>query len=114
MKHQIGHLDREITFLQKIVTDGDSNEDKITGWEEITDATVPAAKIENKGNELALADRVMYTQPTHFLIRYRSDITVEMRVVYDEKIYEITSTIEEGRRRFLTVVTNLIDNETWT
>jgi len=115
VKTQIGHFDREVIFLEKTITDGDSNEDKITGWAEIaTDATVPASKQESRGNELALADRVTYAQPTHFIIRYRDDITVEMRLVCEQKVYEITSTVEEGRRRFLTIVTNLIDNEVWT
>lgn len=115
VKHQIGHLDREVTFLQGIYETGLSNERKLTGWEEIaSDPTVPASKKESKGTELALADRLTYAQPTHFTIRWRSDITVEMRLVCDQKVYEITSTIEEGRRRFLTIVSNLIDNEAWT
>ena len=44
-REQIGSLDREIIFLQKIIVDGDSNEDKIEGWEEIdTDPLVPASR----------------------------------------------------------------------
>lgn len=115
VSEQIGKMDREITFLQGIYENGDSNEDKLIGWEEIDDyPTVSAAKIENRGGELALADRVTHTQTTTFLIRYRSDISNRMRVVCDERVYEIISTVEEGRRRFLTVVTNLIDNVFWT
>lgn len=114
-REQIGSLDREIIFLQKIVEDGDSNGDNETGWEEIdTDPTVPASKKEYKGNENPLADRLTYGQPTHFVIRYRTDITVEMRIVYESRQYEIVSINEEGRRRFLTIVTNLLDNVYWT
>ena len=55
-----------------------------------------------------------YSQTTHFVIRYRDDVTVEMRVVCESKVYEIISMQEEGRKRFLTVVTNLLDNVFYT
>ena len=114
-REQIGSLDRVSIFLQKIIVDGDSNEDKIEGWEEIdTDPLVPASRKEMKGGEHALADRLTYSQTTHFVIRYRDDVTVEMRVVCESKVYEIISMQEEGRKRFLTVVTNLLDNVFYT
>lgn len=114
-REHIGRFDRELTFIQKIVIDGDSNEDRLTGWEEIdTNPTVSARKEERTGNEGMNADRLAYTQPTLFVIRYRDDITVEMRAVCDSKVYEITSVTEEGRRRFLHIMTTIIDNEYFT
>lgn len=115
VSEQIGKLDRQVTFLQKITVDGDSNEDKVTGWEEIdTDPTVSASRKEHKGSEIALADRVAVSQLVHFTIRFRSDITNEMRIVCEQKVYEVHSQMELGRRRYLTIVASLIDNLLWT
>jgi SPP1 family predicted phage head-tail adaptor len=112
-KIHIGRLDREITFIQPIIEDGDSNEDKITGWEEIDSfPTVSAAKKELTGTVYTQADRLTYTQQTEWIIRYRDDINVRMRIVYSTKVYEIINIIEpdESRSRYLKIVSNLLDN----
>ena len=54
-------MDRRISFLKKIVTDGDSNEDYTGGWEKI--ASVPdvwAYKQDLRGKEVVVADKVQY------------------------------------------------------
>jgi len=114
-KEQIGRFDREITFIQSIEVDGISNEDKKIGWEEIENyPTVSAKKRNLKGNEVPIADRLNAIYPVVFTIRYRDDLNEKMRVVCDGKVYEITAPIEEpedGRRRFLNVYANYLDNE---
>lgn len=113
----IGTLDREITFIQYVVEVGESNEDKITSWEEIaTDPNVNAAKIENGGNTFVQADRLTWNQQTRWVIRWRDDLNVRMRLVWDTKVYEILNISEsdESRRRFLNIETNLLDNEYFT
>lgn len=117
-KEQIGRFDREITFLQKIEEDGNSNEDKTIGWEEIDNyPTVSAKKRNLKGIEVPIADRLNAIYPVVFTIRFRDDVNEKMRVVCEGKVYEITAPIEEpeeGRRRYLNVYANLVDNEYWT
>lgn len=112
---QVGKLDREISFIRPVQETGDSNEDKLIDWELVSGyTTVSAGKKELKGNELVAADRIMYFQPTEWTIRYPdslSDLTVKMRIVCDTRVYEITSIIEgDGRKRFLKIMTSLLDN----
>ena len=87
---RIGHLDRRITLIQPIITTGDSNEDKVTGWE-VLDSTpdVWAEKIENSGRTLVDADRVTFSQTTSWIIRFREDLNVRNRLVFNTKVYEI-------------------------
>ncbi len=115
----IGKLDRRITFIEPIYETGESNEDKVIGWETVEYyERISANKKELKGNELVAGDRVMYFQPTQWTVRYPSslsDLTVKMRIVHDMRVYEITSIIEgDGRKRFLKIMTNLLDNVVFT
>lgn len=113
----IGSLDREITFIQPVIENGVSNEDKVTYWEEIaTDPNDNARKIENSGSTVVAADRITLTRQTTWQIRYRSDITVQMRLVWDTQVYEILNVAEadEGRKRFLNIETSLLDNTYFT
>lgn len=111
-KLRAGQLDRQITFIQKSVSVGTANSDYITGWGIID--TVWAKKFDLPGNELVADDRITYVQKTIWTIRYRSDITVEMRLVYNGKIYEILSIIENdgSRDRWLDITANLLNTET--
>jgi hypothetical protein len=111
-KNLIGHLDREIYFIKPIITDGDSNEDRIDGWELIDNyPMVNAKKFDGKGNSFVFNDRLTFTQLTEWTIRYRDDLNTRMRLVYNTQVYEILSISEmpEGRNRFLKVNTNLLD-----
>jgi SPP1 family predicted phage head-tail adaptor len=112
-KYHIGRLDREVTFIRAIIETGESNEDRIDGWEEIPDyPTVSAAKKELNGTVYTQSDRLTYTQQTEWLIRYRDDLNTRMRVVYNSKVYEIINIVEpdESRGRYLKVLTNILDN----
>lgn len=116
-KTKVGELDREVTFIQPIYEQGISSEDKITGWEVINDYnTVSAKKIENGGNTFVQSERITWSQQTTWVIRWRDDLNIRMRLVWDTKVYQIINLADtdEGRRRFLTVTTNLLDNEFWT
>src|SRR5690348_11757498 len=116
-KDKIGTLDREITFIQPITEQGDSNERKITGWEKIENyPNVNARKIETGGGTAVINDRITFTQQTTWVIRYRDDLKVTMRLVWDMKMYEILNIAEsdESRKRFLNIVTQFLDNEFFT
>jgi SPP1 family predicted phage head-tail adaptor len=116
-KQTIGKLDREITFIKSIIEDGESNEDKITGWEEIDSyPTVSAAKKELSGTVYTQSERLTYTQQTEWIIRYREDLNPRMRIVYSTRVYEIINIIDadESRGRYLKIVSNLLDNTYFT
>jgi SPP1 family predicted phage head-tail adaptor len=116
---QIGKLDRRITFIKKVIEDGDSNEDKIVGWEEVAiNPTVSASKNDLQGYEAMIADRLTYVQPTDWMIRFEDgrNKTTEMRLVYETRVYAILAITEPRgqRKRFLEVKTKLLDNEYFT
>ncbi len=116
-KTKVGELDREITFIQAIIAQGVSNEDKKTGWELIdTDPNVNAKKIEEGGSTAPQADRITYSKQTTWVIRWRNDLNVRMRLVWDTQVYEILtiSDADLGRHRFMNVVTTFMDNEFFT
>lgn len=116
-KERIGTLDREITFVQPITEQGESNERKITGWEEIDNhPNINARKIETSGNTFVQSDRITFSQQTTWVIRYRDDLNVRMRLVWDTQMYEILNIaeVDEGRRRYMNVFTQLLDNEFFT
>jgi len=109
----IGRHDRRITFIQAVISTGTSNEDKITAWEEIdNNPTVWARKIEEGGSTAVQADRVTHSRATTWVIRFRDDLNVRMRLVWDTQVYEIVNIAEadEGRQRYMNVLTSLLDN----
>lgn len=112
----IGRMDRRVTFIQKIVETGDSNEDKITGWEEIeNEPTVWAQKMERSGNTFVQNDRVTFSQQTDWNIRFRTDLKVSpsMRLVYGGQVYDILNISEvsdQPRKRVTRLNTTLLDN----
>lgn len=109
----IGRLDREIYFIQPVIQDGDSNEDKIMDWELIVnDSFINARKVDMAGSTNVLNDRLTYIQPTEWIIRHRTDLNNRMRIVYNSQVYEILSITDaaEGRNRFMRIASNLLDN----
>jgi SPP1 family predicted phage head-tail adaptor len=110
----IGKLDRRITFIQPVTTTGTSNEDKITAWEEIDSIpTVWASLSQSRGTVGVDQDRIIYAQTSTFIIRYRTDLNIRMRVVdEDSRCYAVLSIAEvnDNRKRYLNITTNLIDN----
>jgi SPP1 family predicted phage head-tail adaptor len=110
-KIPIGHLDRRITIQSPVVTTGDDNQDEINSWTDLDDVW---AKISDRqGTETLDADRVNYEKQTVFTIRYRSDVTVMMRIVFGGFAHQIVSITENGmsRKGFLDIVTEIVDNE---
>lgn len=110
----IGKLDRRVTFIKEVIETGDSNEDKVTGWEVIdNNSVVWAEKIERSGSKFVQDDRISFVQQTDWRIRFRTDLNVRMRLVYDSFVYNITSIAEmsdESRKRYLMINTTLLDN----
>ena len=112
---RVGRMDRRISFLQRIITDGTSNEDYTGGWEKVDSVPdVWAFKQDLRGKEVVIADRVQFMYLTNWTIRYRSDLKASMRLVFGTQVYEIITIAEgEGRGGYTDVVTNILENEVW-
>ena len=107
---RIGRMDRRITIIQKDISNGDSNEDKLVAWVEL--ATVWARKEDLRGKELVVADKPTFMYLTVWSLRKLNTITANMRIVYKQQVYEIVQISEgEGRERWLDITTNLLENE---
>lgn len=109
-----GELDREITFIVATTTRGTSNQDKVTGWDEIAEnPTVFARRRELPGVEIVVGGQLKFIQKTEFAVVYRTDITTRNRIVFEDKVYEIISITESIQRKmYLLVIANYLDNVT--
>lgn len=86
--------------MQEIIADGDSNEDKVTGYEPIDTNPQVWARVQNEtGDTDVIGDQVKHVQSTVFTIRYRTDITIKNKIVHNSKMYSVLSAIEAGEHR---------------
>lgn len=109
---RIGRMDRRITIIEKDITDGSSNEDYLVSWSEFK--TVWARKEDLRGKEVVMADKVQFMYLTSWSIRKIEGLKADMRVVYKGQVYEIVQISEgEGRERWIDIISNLLENETW-
>lgn len=109
-----GEMDKQITFIQRVIGSNSTNEDEVTAWETIdTNETVWAKVIQYVGREVVVADQIQSVFRTQFVIDYRTDLKEEMRLVYNTKVYNIISIIEyeSGRDNYLLVAADVIPNE---
>ncbi|WP_226578884.1 phage head closure protein [Acuticoccus sediminis] len=91
-----GKLDRRVTLER--LTDGgtDAFNVAIEEWAEV--ATVWAQARPNRGAERFTAAEVNGSAVMSFQIRYRSDVTVKDRLVYEGRVWNIVDVREVGRR----------------
>ena len=107
---RIGRMDRRITIIKKDVSEGESNEDYLDSWSELS--TVWARKEDLRGKEVVAADKVQFMYLTVWSMRKVDGLKADMRIVYKGQVYEIVQISEgEGRERWLDVTTNLLENE---
>lgn len=117
----IGKLDRRVYFIQAVIEQGDSNEDKITGWELITNNPVRwAQKIESRGNTVVISDALSIDKQTNWVIRYDENFESRnvgniqhFRLVYETQMYQIVSISEvnDNRKRYMSLITQVLDKE---
>jgi SPP1 family predicted phage head-tail adaptor len=103
-KYKISHFDRKVTIMKKTSTSTVSLGPKYNGYENIATDYSPWAKWVNKpGSEVVENDQITHIQQAVVTLRYRTDLTAEMVIVKDDKMYSILSISESGetRRRFL-------------
>jgi head-tail adaptor len=102
-----GALDRRITFQRPAVVVDPVYGPQDSGWENVEPPRIPANKKDDlPGNTESVQNGLrLSNSPARIRIRYRDDITSDMRViVHDEndRIYQISSTPAEiGRRKWL-------------
>jgi SPP1 family predicted phage head-tail adaptor len=93
-----GKLDRRITIERKTVTLSDRGQETLT-WSTL--ATVWAEKRENTGSERFAREQIVGATLVTFRIRWSdavSAVTVEDRVGFDGRTFEIMAVREIGRR----------------
>lgn len=99
-----GKLDRliDIQIRESIKDDYGAS---IPAW--ILHAKVWASKRDVRGREFWESDKVQSETTTRFVVRYRSDLDVSMRVLYDSKAYRINGLKELGRRAYLEIMASV-------
>lgn len=112
-----GQMDRQITFIKKVVGSNTTNEDEITDWVKVDSNPKVWSKFDQKpGREVVVSDQIQSVINGSFIVDWREDITEENRIVLDEKVYNIISVSEhEGSRKgFLFIQVESIPKLTWT
>ena len=100
---QIGKLDRRISIEAYVQTLSESGAETLT-WEELlkvwsgityTNNTAGHPERQESNRETAVTNIV-------FRVRYSKDfLDKKLRIVFEEKQYDIISIVEDGRREFL-------------
>ena len=95
-----GELDRRILFQERTETQDSASGAYTYEW---TDrAEVWAKVIEETRPENVAGDISMAARPANMFIRWRDDITSDMRVIYGDRTMEIVAgPAEVGRREWL-------------
>lgn len=102
-----GLLDRLITIQQNSPSKN-SHGENIAGWSALY-TNIRAQVIQKSAREyFSSADHDVTEAVTVFKIRYRSDVTTGMRVVYDSENYEIHAITEIGRNEGLELIARAI------
>jgi SPP1 family predicted phage head-tail adaptor len=101
---QAGKLDRRITIQERTAVQDGAGGETVT-W--VDRATVWAAKMDVSGREQLMAHQMVPTDLVRFRIRYRSDVAMTDRVVYDGVAYNIQHKAEIGRREGLELLATL-------
>ena len=90
-----GKLDRRIT-IQRSTTVNNAFNEPVKAWSDL--ATVGAQQRPNRGAERFTAKEIAGQSVMTFHIRYRADLTVGDRIVYEGRIWNIVDLREIGRR----------------
>lgn len=105
-KEQIGRLDRRIT-IQYLTSDSDEYNQPVPVW--ATFATVWAKVEDRRTSEGYQADQLTATRFTEFTIRFLPDVGETMRIVLDNRVYNIRGIESPNRKRTLEIIGELLD-----
>ena len=101
-KEQIGKLDRKITFQVKDTERNRANEPAEVGWNDYA-VNVWARVDERSGNEQYRGDKEYAYTITTFTIRYRLGLKEGMRILFNNRIYDLLAILFDDRKRFMTI-----------
>jgi SPP1 family predicted phage head-tail adaptor len=97
-----GKLDRRVTIRRHQQTGTNAFNEPIFAWVDVI--TVWAQQRPERGSERFAAAQVNGTAVMTFHIRYRSDLTIEDRIVYEGVEHEIIAPPREIGRRVVTEI----------
>lgn len=97
-----GKLDRRITIQRFTETGRDEFNEPVMSWADV--AAVWAQQRPDRGAERFAAAQVSGTSVMTFHIRYRGDLTVQDRLVYEGRTFEIIAPPREIGRRVVTEI----------
>lgn len=97
-----GKLDRRVSILRLMEIGRNDFNEPVTEWRNIV--TVWAQQRPERGSERFAAGQIAGTSVMTFHMRYRGDLTVADRLVYQETTYEIIAPPREIGRRVVTEV----------
>ena len=100
-----GILDRRITIQEKTEVKATNGQRTLTWSTFISTWSNPVEKI---GQEKTDNNNRSTTRMVNFRIRFRDDISSDMRVIWENKYYKIEDTKELGRREGLILSTSLL------
>lgn len=107
-REHIGRRDRRIIIQSPVTSKDGYNQDEITYWADTF--TVWASVEDAVGNEHLQAEQITATRTTSFNIRHIDGLSEVMRIVYDERVYDITSIQRPDRKRSL-IIKGIISDE---
>ena len=94
-----GRLNRRIAIQKRLTTENELGE-KVSGW--TTHANVWASIINKSGLETVRSEMELSIVSTSIRIRYRTDITANMRVLHSGVVYDIRSVVQDSTRKLYT------------
>lgn len=106
-KYHVGRLDRRIVIQESTETK-DVYGQPVKTW--ATLATVWAQVDDKSGGETYQAEQLTAYRKTVFVIRFRSGIEERMRILYNNRYYDILSKQAPDRNRFLVLEAELLDD----
>ena len=92
-----GRLDRRITLQRQVASGQDAYGAPQTSWEDV--ATVWAAVEPVSGREFWAQQQVQAEATIRLIIRYRADITAEMRAVMGARVFALVAPPIDWRDR---------------
>jgi SPP1 family predicted phage head-tail adaptor len=105
-KTQVGKRDVRIIIQSRTLTKNDFNED-IETW--ATFATVWSAWKDSQGVESYQADQLTVSRTSLVDIRYLEGVTEQMRIIRDDRYYEIVGIDRPDRKRSLILKAYILD-----
>ena len=102
---RINRVDRLVTIEQRTDVRDEEYGQPVRSWSELD--KVWARRIEEQGNETIISNAPEHQRTVRWVTRYRSDITVEMRLLFSSQFYDIRNIIRHDRDQWMTLETNI-------